>query len=53
MCSDVGSILTVVAVQWDVDMQCGRLICSGIRAKTVKYMNTSASGHIDDCIEFI
>ena len=39
-------------VQWDIYVQCGRYICSGVHAKNVKFMYTSAFGHIIDCSKF-
>ena len=34
-------------------MQCGRHICSGEYANNMKFMHTSAPGHIVDCSEFM
>ena len=40
-------------VQWDMYVQCGKHICSGVYANNVKCMYTSASGHVFECTEFI
>ena len=34
-------------------MQCGGHICSGANANNVKFMYTSAFGHVIDCSDFI
>ena len=44
---------TTAEVQLDIYVQCGRYICSGAYVSNVKYMYTSAAGHIIDCIELI
>ena len=46
-------MLSVVLVQWNVYVQCGRHICSGAYIVNVECMYTSAPGHTFDCIEII
>ena len=46
-------IWTTIEGQWGISVQCGRHIQSGEYVSNVKYMYTSAPGHIIDCIEFI
>ena len=42
-----------VAVQLNIDVQCGRHIFSGAYANNVKYMYVSTLDHIVDSSEFI
>ena len=53
MCSIMGSICTPVAMQWDMYMECGRLINAQAYADNMECMYTSALGDIVDCSEFI
>ena len=38
-------------MQWDMYVQCHEYICSRAHANNVKFMSTSAPGHIIDCSE--
>ena len=49
ICGDVEFICGLV-VQWDIYMQWGMHICSGVYASNVKCMYTSVSDHSVDCI---
>ena len=46
-------LTTIVVVQWDKYVQCGRHICSRVYASNVGCMFTGDPGHTVHCNEFI
>ena len=48
-----GLYVDYIGMHWDMYMQCGRHICSGIYVNNVKSRYANGPGHIIDYIEFI